>query len=101
MVWYGNRVHDGARALLKPATPEAQSEPGDLFTQLGGHSPAARLAKTEAVQEIMTARLERLERFVNDVHAACEYTGQAAIESIRRAALAMLDAGKQEVGNAG
>jgi predicted nuclease with TOPRIM domain len=108
MVWYGNRVHDGARALLKPATPEAQSSHGPLGDVWVNASPADALRPNDrhaqrpasemprpASLAPLTARVERLEAALRHFLTAC---GKNGPHDAANEALSMLDAGKQEVG---
>jgi hypothetical protein len=101
---YGKRL----RALLRPATPEPRNNapwfmPGGEtvlhppheaamveHTQESLGRGAPRFAPIYAKLDETAARVERLERFVNDVHMACDYPN--AVEQIRRAAETALDA---------
>jgi hypothetical protein len=107
MVWYGNRVHDGARALLKPATPEAppmpadtdriswvNASPADALRPNDRHAqrPASEMPRPASLAPL-TARVERLEAALRHFLSCRGWWREGADE-----ALAMLDAGKQEVG---
>lgn len=55
--------------------------------RLGRETP--RLAPIYELVDAVVERVGRLERFVNDVHAACEYPAACAIQQIRSAAEAL------------